>query len=52
MIFVYLGFFLAGSYAGRFTTVPWGLVMPGNFEKSHPVQLYFVLFYFFCLTTC
>jgi phosphatidylglycerol---prolipoprotein diacylglyceryl transferase len=47
MVFVYLGFFLAGSYAGRLTTVPWGLVMPGTFEKSHPVQLYFVSFYLF-----
>ncbi|MFA6814164.1 MAG: hypothetical protein GX943_03405 [Candidatus Pacebacteria bacterium] len=47
MVFVYLGFFLAGTYAGRLTTVPWGVVMPGTFEKSHPVQLYFVLFYLF-----
>lgn len=45
MVFVYLGFFLAGSYAGQLTTVPWGVVMPGTFEKSHPVQLYFFLFY-------
>jgi prolipoprotein diacylglyceryltransferase len=45
MVFIYLGFFLAGSYAGQLTTVPWGVVMPGTFEKSHPVQLYFLLFY-------
>jgi len=47
MIFVYFGFFLAGTYAGQLTTMPWGVVMPGTFEKSHPVQLYFVLFYSF-----
>jgi prolipoprotein diacylglyceryltransferase len=46
MVFVYLGFFLAGSYAGQLTQVPWGVIMPGNFEKSHPVQIYFVIFYF------
>jgi len=45
MIFLYFGFFLAGSYPGRFTSMPWGVVMPGNFEKSHPVQLYFFVFY-------
>jgi prolipoprotein diacylglyceryltransferase len=45
MVFVYLGFFLAGTYAGQLTTVPWGVIVPGTFEKSHPVQLYFVLFY-------
>ena len=47
MVFVYLGFFLAGSYAGQLTNVPWGVVIPGTFEKSHPVQLYFMLFYLF-----
>ena len=47
MIFIYLGFFLDGSYAGQLTSLPWGIVMPGTFEKSHPVQLYFVLFFIF-----
>jgi len=47
MVFVYFGFFLAGTYAGQLTTVPWGIVIPGTFEKSHPVQLYFMLFYLF-----
>ncbi len=47
MIFIYFGFFLAGSYAGQLTRLPWGVVIPGTFEKSHPVQLYFVLFYSF-----
>jgi phosphatidylglycerol---prolipoprotein diacylglyceryl transferase len=47
MIFIYFGFFLAGTYAGQLTTLPWGIVMPGTFEKSHPVQLYFALFYLF-----
>lgn len=47
MVFVYLGFFLAGTYAGQLTNLPWGIVMPGTFEKSHPVQLYFVAFFLF-----
>jgi len=47
MVFIYFGFFLAGSYAGRLTNLPWGIVMPGTFEKSHPVQLYFVAFFLF-----
>ena len=45
MVFLYAGFFLDGSYGGSFTKMPWGLVMPGTFEKSHPVQLYFLVFY-------
>ncbi len=45
MVFVYLGFFLDGSYGGVFTNVPWGVLMPQTFEKVHPVQLYFVFFY-------
>jgi len=47
MMFIYLGFFLVGSYAGKLTTLPWGIVMPGTFEKSHPVQLYFAAFFLF-----
>lgn len=45
MVFLYAGFFLDGSYGGSFTKMPWGLVMPGTFEKSHPAQLYFLVFY-------
>ena len=42
---MYLGFFFDGSYGGRFTNMPWGVVFPGSFEKTHPVQLYFFFFY-------
>lgn len=42
---VYLGFFLDGSYGGQFTNLPWGVIIPGNFEKTHPAQLYFAIFY-------
>jgi len=45
MVFLYFGFFLDGSYGGSFTNLPWGLVMPGTYEKSHPVQLYFMFYY-------
>lgn len=45
MVFVYLGFFLDGSYGGTFTTLPWGVLMTNTFDKVHPVQLYFALFY-------
>ena len=45
MVFIYLGFFLDGSYIGQLTNLPWGIVMPGTFEKSHPVQLYFAVFF-------
>lgn len=47
LFIIYLGFFLDGSYGGRFTQLPWGIILPGNFEKTHPVQLYFAIFYFF-----
>lgn len=45
MVFVYAGFFLDGSYGGTFTSLPWGIITPGTFEKTHPAQLYSLLFY-------
>jgi phosphatidylglycerol:prolipoprotein diacylglycerol transferase len=45
MVFVYAGFFLDGSYGGTFTTMPWGIITPGTFEKTHPAQLYSLLYY-------
>jgi len=45
MVFVYLGFFLDGSYSGVFTSLPWGVVLNNTFEKVHPVQIYFAIFY-------
>lgn len=47
MIFIYVGFFLDGSYGGTFTSLPWGIITPGTFEKTHPAQLYSLLYYFF-----
>lgn len=45
MIFVYAGFFLDGSYGGTFTKLPWGIIVPGTFEKTHPAQLYSLVYY-------
>lgn len=47
MIFIYAGFFLDGSYGGTFTKTPWGVITIGTFEKTHPVQLYSLLYYLF-----
>jgi phosphatidylglycerol:prolipoprotein diacylglycerol transferase len=45
MIFIYAGFFLDGSYGGTFTNLPWGIIVPGTFEKTHPAQLYALFYY-------
>ena len=47
MIFIYIGFFLDGSYGGTFTNLPWGVISAGTFEKTHPVQLYSFIYYLF-----
>lgn len=47
MIFVYAGFFLDGSYGGTFTSMPWGVISIGTFEKTHPAQLYSLFYYLF-----
>ncbi len=47
MIFIYAGFFLDGSYGGTFTNLPWGIIAFGTFEKTHPVQLYSLIYYLF-----
>jgi len=47
MIFIYAGFFLDGSYGGIFTKLPWGIIVPGTFEKTHPAQLYSMIYYLF-----
>ena len=43
--FMWLGLFFDGSGFGVKTNLPVGMIFPGVFEKHHPVQLYFVLFY-------
>jgi prolipoprotein diacylglyceryltransferase len=47
MIFIYAGFFLDGSYGGTFTSMPWGIIALGTFEKTHPAQLYSLFYYLF-----
>jgi phosphatidylglycerol:prolipoprotein diacylglycerol transferase len=42
---MWLGLFLDGSGFGYPTSLPWGMVFPGVFEKHHPTQLYFALFF-------
>jgi len=43
---LWLGMWLDGTSFGNATNLPWGMVFPGVFEKHHPVQLYFALFFF------
>ncbi len=45
LIFVNLGYFVAGTRFGESTNLPWGIIFPGVFEKRHPTQLYSALFY-------
>lgn len=42
----WLGMLLDGTSFGYATSMPWGVVFPGVFEKHHPVQLYFSAFFF------
>lgn len=46
MIFFYLGHFFNGSMLGNNTNLPWGIIFPGNLDRKHPIQLYFVILYF------
>lgn len=43
---VWLGLFFDGSGYGFATTLPWGVIFPGVFEKHHPVQIYASFLYF------
>lgn len=45
LVFSWLGAFFDGSGFGVATSMPWGMVFPGVFEKHHPIQLYFVILY-------
>lgn len=40
-----LGSFFDGAGYGIATTLPWGVVFPGVFDKHHPVQLYWGVTY-------
>lgn len=39
-IFLWIGFFLAGTEFGLPTNLPWGWQFPGVFDTRHPSQLY------------
>lgn len=41
----YFGYFFDGTVFGNVTNLPWGIIFPGVFEKRHPLQLYFAIFY-------
>lgn len=45
LFFSWLGLFFDGSGFGVATTWPIGMVFPGVFDKHHPVQLYYAVFY-------
>jgi prolipoprotein diacylglyceryltransferase len=45
LMFFNLGYFFDGSMFGKITNLPWGVLIPGAFEKKHPVQLYFCIFF-------
>ena len=45
LVWLNVGYFLAGTRFGHSTSLPWGVIFPGVFEKRHPVQLYFALFH-------
>lgn len=45
MVLTYIGYFFDGSLFGLPTSLPWGMVFPGVFERHHPVQLYAAIFY-------
>lgn len=49
-LFIWLGSFLDGSGFGTSTSLPIGMVFPGVFEKHHPVQLYYIIFYLILFT--
>ncbi|NCO12637.1 prolipoprotein diacylglyceryl transferase [Candidatus Pacearchaeota archaeon] len=43
--FLWFGLFLDGSSFGVKTDLPVGMIFPGLFEKHHPIQLYYMIFY-------
>jgi prolipoprotein diacylglyceryltransferase len=45
LFFTSIASFFAGTGRGKFTDLFVGMVFPGSIEKTHPVQLYFALFY-------
>jgi phosphatidylglycerol:prolipoprotein diacylglycerol transferase len=45
LIWINLGYFFAGTRFGHVTSLPWGIIFPGVFERRHPIQLYFLLFH-------
>lgn len=44
-VFRYVGYFFDGTLFGKVAELPWGVIFPGVFEKRHPIQIYFAIFY-------
>jgi len=42
---IYLGLFFDGSGSGLSTSLPWGVIFPGQAQPHHPVQLYWSAFF-------
>lgn len=45
LFFSWLGLFFDGTGFGTATNLPLGMVFPGVFDRHHPVQLYYTIFY-------
>jgi len=45
LIWVNVGYYLAGIRFGNATSLPWGVIFPSVFEKRHPIQLYYLIFH-------
>jgi phosphatidylglycerol---prolipoprotein diacylglyceryl transferase len=45
MVLIHIGNFFAGVGFGYETSLPWGVVFPGVFQKHHPLQIYTALFF-------
>jgi len=41
-----IGLFLDGSGVGKPTSMPWGIFLPGELFKTHPVSLFSAIFFF------
>jgi phosphatidylglycerol:prolipoprotein diacylglycerol transferase len=44
-VFIWVGNFFSGGFVGQPTSLPIGIQFPGLFEKHHPIQLYFAVWY-------
>ncbi len=42
----YFGLFFDGSGNGLTTSLPWGVIFPGQAQPHHPIQLYWAIYFF------